>query len=157
MVLSNWQKKLREEQTPSLLWQKITASWGLLRTDNSTVQTRTPTTRTRQMEGPEKGKTPDDPKPCLPNGIRTSNTLVKSLGTRKGIKDELHRKDWIKCVDGRLKLAKMIKKSMDMSSVARWKFRKSSHFQKKNPLTSNIGIKCKIFSSRTPKWSLFSP
>ncbi len=33
------------------------------------------------------------------------------------------------------------------------------HFFKKknNPHTSNMGIKCKIFSSRTPKWSLFSP
>ncbi len=29
--------------------------------------------------------------------------------------------------------------------------------KKKNPHTSNMGIKCKVFSSRTPKWSLFSP
>ncbi len=37
------------------------------------------------------------------------------------------------------------------TSVARWKFQKSSNFQKKkkNPHTSNMGIKCKVFSSRT--------
>ncbi len=30
-------------------------------------------------------------------------------------------------------------------------------FSKKNPHTSNMGIKCKVFSSRTSKWSLPSP
>ncbi len=48
-------------------------------------------------------------------------------------------------------------KSNVMTTVARWKFQKFSHFQKKNPHTSNMGIKCKVFSSRMPKWSLFLP